>query len=63
MKKVDEDIERAVREHGIDATLAALCRFCNDAGMLVLFRKLNRVYEWLIDARVQDVPRKAKKAG
>lgn len=47
MKSLDDQIDNLVRTHGIGEVLAALCRQCNIMGMPVLFRKLNRVYEWL----------------
>lgn len=50
-KDVDAAIGDFVAMYGIDETLAALCRHCELRGMKVLFRKLNRVYEWLVDKR------------
>lgn len=48
-RPLDDWIDRLVRSHGIAEVLAALCRHCNERGMTVLFRKLNRVHEWLVD--------------
>lgn len=45
-----KEIDRLVRRHGVRTVLAALCQQCHEMGMTVLFRKLNRTYEWLIDA-------------
>lgn len=51
MSDLDDQVEELVRKHGIRDVLAALCRVTNGMGMLVLFRKLNRVYEWLTDKK------------
>lgn len=49
-KKLDVDVAMGdfIAAYGVRETLAAFCRQCNDMGMPVLFRKLNRVYEWLM---------------
>lgn len=46
--RLDRDIERLVSENGIRDVIAALARHCNDMGMPVLFRRLNKIYEWLV---------------
>jgi hypothetical protein len=49
---LDDEVDRLVRAHGVGAVLAALCRQCNSMGMPTLFRKLNRVYEWLTEKKL-----------
>lgn len=44
---VDARVRDLIDRFGTHEVLAALCRECNRRGMPVLFRKLNRVYEWL----------------
>jgi hypothetical protein len=51
MSELQRDIDKLVRKYGVQKVLAALCRQCNEMGMPVLFRKLNRVYEWLAVGR------------
>lgn len=48
---LDYELDKLIRTYGVREVLASLCRHCNDTGMPVLFRKLNRVYEWLVDAK------------
>ena len=48
MTNLDEQIGILIRQHGFKEVLASLCRNADDMGMPVLFRKLNRVYEWLV---------------
>lgn len=45
---VDKRMRDLIDHFGVDEVLAALCRQCNERGMPVLFRKLNRIYEWLV---------------
>lgn len=44
---LDKEIATLLQKYGTDEVLASLCRRINHMGMPVLFRKLNRVYEWL----------------
>ncbi len=45
---VDTCTRTLINRFGVREVLAAYCRECNRRGMPVLFRKLNRVYEWLV---------------
>jgi len=45
--RLDRDVEKLVSENGISDVIAALARYCNDRGMPVVFRRLNKIYEWL----------------
>lgn len=44
---IDDEVDRLVRKHGIGEVIASLARHCNARGMPVLFRRLNKLYEWL----------------
>jgi hypothetical protein len=46
--RLERKLEELVAENGIDAVLAALCQLCLAQHRTVLFRKLNRVYEWMV---------------
>lgn len=46
--RLDTDIEKIVTENGIQDVIAALARYCNDKGMHPIFRRLNKIYEWLV---------------
>lgn len=45
--RLERDLDQLIMEHGVNDVLAALCRWCDQHGRMVLFNKLNRVYEWL----------------
>ena len=47
MSEIDKEMKKMVSNWGMHAVLGALCRECNRLGFPVVFRKLNRVYEWL----------------
>lgn len=49
---LDEKIDKLILQHGVDEVLAALCRHANGRGSATLFRKLNRIYEWLTEKTV-----------
>lgn len=46
--RLDRDIERIVSENGIRDVIAALARYANEMGMPVVFRRLNKIYEWMV---------------
>lgn len=46
--QLDKDLELLVRKYGVRNVIASLARHCNDAGMPTLFRRLNKIYEWLV---------------
>lgn len=45
--RLDLEINQLMSRHGIGEVIAALARLCNERGMPVLFRRLNKIYEWL----------------
>lgn len=51
---LDQEIDRLVSRFGFPDVLAALCRYCNRIGMPVIFRRLNRVYEYLTEHTPAD---------
>lgn len=48
---LDEEIEQLVLRRGVKDVIAALARHCESHGMIVLFRRLNKIYEWLTDTK------------
>jgi hypothetical protein len=46
--EVDKELKRLAMKYGSNEVLRAFCVECNDRGDRGLFRKLNKIYEWLI---------------
>lgn len=44
---LDDEIDTLVQKYGIDEVIAALARHCHTTGQVVLFRRLNKLYEWM----------------
>lgn len=44
---IDLKMRSLIDAYGVDEVLAALARACNDRGMPGLFRRINKIYEWL----------------
>lgn len=44
---IDRDTTALVDKYGVGEVIAALARDCHERGMPVLFRRLNKIYEWL----------------
>lgn len=47
MTPIDKDVSALVDKYGIAEIVAALARECNKRGMPVLFRRLDRLYNWM----------------
>lgn len=47
ISRLDRNIEHIVSENGIADVIAALARLCERRGMPVIFRRLNKLYEWI----------------
>ena len=46
---LDEEIGKLITKYGINQIVAALARWCNNHGHNPIFRRLNKIYEWLED--------------
>ena len=46
-RTLDHEIDALVQRYGIDEVIAALARYCHATGRTFLFRRLNKIYEWL----------------
>jgi hypothetical protein len=47
MSRLDNAVEQLVSEHGLADVIAALARLCNKRGFPVIFRRLNKIYEYM----------------
>jgi hypothetical protein len=45
--EVEKKLKALVMKYGSNEVLRAFCVECNDRGDRGLFRKLNKIYEWL----------------